>query len=210
MGDRGLRLDHILLGAPQLDTATDAFAALAGVSPGGGGSHEGFGTRNQLLSLGDRLFFEIIAPDPAQDKRGRRASGLERLPGPEMLTFCLQSDDLDAVASRAKAAGLSPQDPVAMGRTRADGVRLEWNILYLEDAYWGDAIPFVIDWMGSPHPGASAPTGCTLKEFTVLHPRFAELALLYEALGVPVPVAGAMTQGFLMRLDTPRGEVVLT
>lgn len=190
--------------------ATDTVAALAGVLPGGGGSHEGFGTRNQLLSLGDALFFEIIAPDPAQDERGRRASGLESLPGPQMLTFCLQSDDLDAVASRAKTAGLSPQDPVAMGRTRADGVRLEWKILYLDDTDWGDAIPFVIDWLGSPHPGGSAPAGCTLKEFTVLHPRAAELALLYGALGVPVAVAAAMSPGFLVRLNTPRGEVVLT
>jgi len=205
-----LTLDHILMGAPDLEAALEAVSTLSGVTPAGGGSHSGFGTRNQLLSLGDELFFEIIAPDPKQKKRGRRAVGLEDLTAPGMLTFCVRSPDLAGAAARAKAAGLSSQEPVAMSRIRGDGVRLAWEILYLDASRWGDAIPFVIDWKGSPHPAKTSPGGCTLLDFTVLHPNAAELGTLYEALGVDVPVRAALSPGFVLKLDTPRGEVVLT
>lgn len=203
-------LDHILMGAPDLEAASGAVAALSGVTPAGGGSHPRFGTRNQLLSLGEGLFFEIIAPDPAQKEKGQRANGLEGLVAPGMLTFCLRSEDLSKVAAQAKAAGISSQAPVAMSRTRADGVRLAWEILYLDAPEWGDLMPFLIDWKGSPHPSETSPGGCTLLDFTVLHPNAADLSALYEKLGVNVPVRAALSPGFVLRLNTPNGEVVLT
>jgi len=205
-----LTLDHILMAAPDLDSATAVFAGISGVTPAGGGSHPGFGTRNQLLSLGAELFFEIIAPDPAQTEKGRRAEGLEALMAPEMHTFCMRSSDLPAVAARAKAAGIATKDPVAMSRTRTDGVKLEWEILYYDAPDWGDAIPFVIDWKGSPHPGGTSPSGCKVADFVALHPRATELAALYQALGIAVTVEPSMEPGFLLKLDTPNGLVVLT
>lgn len=204
-----LTLDHILMGAPGLQAATDGFAELSGVCPAGGGSHPGFGTWNQLLSLDEELFFEIIAPDPAQNEKGRRASGLMDLAVPIMLTFSLRSGDLAGVAAAARVAGLSTLDPVAMGRVRADGVRLAWEILYFDAPEWGSSLPFVIDWKGSPHPAETAPGGCTLLEFTVLHPKAAELRALYGQLGIDVPVRAAMSPGYILRLDTPNGEVIL-
>ena len=205
-----LTLDHILLGAPDLDAATAAFRALSGVTPSGGGSHPGFGTRNKLVSLGEALFFEVIAPDPEQLANGRRADGLSDLAAPKMMAFCLRSSDLSALSERATAAGLSPQTPVPMSRTRPDGVTLNWEILYLDTEGWGDAVPFVIDWKGSPHPAKSSPEGCALTDFAVLHPDAAKLSAVYEAMGIDVPVKSALAPGFLLKLDTPNGEVVLT
>ncbi|MSU90922.1 VOC family protein [Rhodobacteraceae bacterium 2CG4] len=205
-----LTLDHILLGAPDLDAATTAFSALSGVTPSGGGSHPGFGTRNKLVSLGEALFFEVIAPDPEQLAKGRRADGLSDLAAPKMMAFCLRSSDLLALSERATAAGLSPQTPVPMSRTRPDGVTLNWEILYLDTEGWGDAVPFVIDWKGSPHPAETSPEGCALTDFAVLHPDAAKLRAVYEAMGIDVPVKSALAPGFLLKLDTPNGEVVLT
>lgn len=204
-----LILDHILMGAPDLNRSTAAFAELAGVTPGGGGSHAGFGTRNELVSLGDGLFFEIIAPDPDQAASGHRAEALERLDAPSMHAFCLRSDDIAEVANRAQMAGIKTLEPVQMGRTRTDGVRLNWEILYFNAPEWGEALPFVIDWKGSQHPAQTSPGGCVLTEFTVLHPRAIALQTLYRALGIDVPVKSAMTPGYLVRLETPKGEVVL-
>lgn len=205
-----LTLDHILMGAPDLLSASNACAELTGVVPAGGGSHPGFGTRNQLLSLGEGLFFEIIAPDPVQRQKGQRAIGLDGLTAPGMLTFSMRSDDLPRIAERAEAAGLSAPEPVAMSRTRADGVTLAWEILYLDAPDWGNFVPFVIDWKGSPHPAGTAPSGCTLLDYTVLHPNAADLRTLYAKLGIDVSVRAALSPGFILRLDTPNGELVLT
>lgn len=205
-----LELDHILWAAPHLDEGARLFEALTGVRPAGGGSHPGFGTRNQLASLGGGIYFEIIAPDPAQDLAGNRGGAIAALPGPGLLNFAVRGSDLGGARRVAEAMGLVADGPIAMHRTRPDGVRLDWSVLFLQDPALGDAVPFAIDWGGSPHPSGTTPEGCRLRSFAALQPEPDRLAAVYAALGLNVAVKRAPRPGFLAMLDTPRGEVVLT
>jgi glyoxalase-like protein len=205
-----LELDHILWAAPHLDEGARLFEALTGVRPAGGGSHPGFGTRNQLASLGDGAYFEIIAPDPAQDLAGNRGGAIAALPHPGLMTFAVRGADLAGARRTAQVAGLAAEGPIAMHRTRPDGVRLNWSVLFLRDPALGEAIPFAIHWGCSPHPSGTTPGGCRLRSFAALQPEPERLASIYGALGLAVEVKRAARPGFLAMLDTPRGEVVLT
>jgi hypothetical protein len=203
-------LDHLLWGAPDLDAGSSKFAALTGITPVTGGSHPGFGTRNRLVSLGGEVFFEIISPDPEQTlSPGGRGSVIAAMKTPGLLTFAIRTDDLDAACAGAVEAGLRvlPRNP--MTRTRPDGVTLSWTVARFEHPVYGDAIPFAIDWQGSPHPASTTPVGCTLHAFTVLHPDPAPLAAIYRRMGVDVPVHGALRPGFVAVLGTPHGGVTL-
>jgi hypothetical protein len=86
---------------------------------------------------------------------------------------------------------------------------LSWRVVNVEDEAWGDAIPFMIDWQGSEHPSGTTPPGCRLLEFRALHPRAEALSEIYRGLAIPVPVSRSPAPGFLARLHTPKGEVLL-
>ena len=204
-----VELDHLLWAAPDLDTGSAPIGAILGVAPARGGSHPGFGTRNSLLSLGD-AYLEVIAPDPAQSLEGNRGGDIAAMSRPGLITFAVRTTDIGAYQAAAAKAGVTTRGPVAMGRTRPDGVRLDWECLYITDKTYSEFIPFAIDWKNSPHPSASTPAGGRLVSFAVLHPDPAPLAAIYRTMGIGVAVKGAASPGFLAVIDTPRGEVVLT
>ena len=204
-----LELDHILWAAPDLDEGSRLFESLTGLAPARGGSHPGFGTRNSLVSLGDGTYFEIIAPDPDQSLTGNRGEQIAALARPGLLTFALRCNELSTIRTAAESAGLTIEGPVAMSRTRLDGVVLAWSILYLHHDVLREAVPFVIDWGASPHPSSTAPAGCRLHAFMALHPDPEPLVSIYRALGVPVEVKRAVRPGFMAVLATPNGDAVL-
>jgi len=57
-------LDHILLGSSDLDEGIAFVKKHTGVTAAFGGVHPGRGSRNALLSLGEKHYLEIIAPTP--------------------------------------------------------------------------------------------------------------------------------------------------
>jgi Glyoxalase-like domain len=175
-----------------------------------GGSHPGFGTRNSLIALDNGTYFEVIAPDPTQELAGNRGGRIAAQNRPGLMTFAVRADDLTKLRESAGRVGLAVQGPTAMHRSRQDGTRLDWSILYLAHDTYGEAVPFVIDWGKTPHPSQSTPQGCRLKNFIVLHPDPEPLARLFGDLGVPVRVGRGAHPGFLAILDTPKGEVTLT
>lgn len=205
-----MRLDHLLWAGPELDALAERFQQLTGVVPVPGGAHPGFGTHNRLVGLGDRLYLELIAPDPTQDLTGTMGAALAELREPKMLTVSLSTTDIAAAAEAARGAGGKPGAPVQMSRTRPDGVSLDWSILRFEDDKRALAMPFLIDWQDSPHPADSLVADCTLDSLTMIDPDPESFARLFGAMGADLTVAGGVRCGAVASLSTPNGPVVLT
>lgn len=203
-------LDHILWAAADLGTATVAFRRATGVSPVAGGSHAGFGTRNSLASLGSHTYFEILSLDPQQKVDAERAAEIAAIVRPRLLTFAIRGAALEAFAAGAAELGLEPSKPIAMTRTRGDGVTLSWKCVYLGNREFHNSVPFLIDWGQSEHPSRTTPAGCELKQFSALHPEPDRLRRVYDRLSIRVPVLLAPVAGFQAVLSTPNGDVVLT
>jgi hypothetical protein len=200
------RLDHIMYATPDLQRGIDAIGDLTGVAPAPSGSHPGLGTRNALSSLGSDQYLEIIAPDPEQELQGTLGAQLVERGTSGIRGWAIATDDLEGARSIIIDNGLEPHPVVDMTRTTPDGVRLEWQLFLLQGA---PSLPFFIDWKDSPHPARTAPSGCTLIEFSVSTPDAAAIRALMAALDVEITVVEGEA-GFSARLQTPRGEVALT
>lgn len=199
-------LDHLLWGVADLDRGREKFAELTGVEPVVGGTHPGFGTRNALAMLSDGVYLEILSVDPAQPDGGLWAERVAALDQPGLIAFAVRTGDLEAARAAAARVDVGMGPAIPMSRNRPDGVRLAWAVMQPEPGPFGGLLPFFIDWMGSPHPTASLPTGCRLLWLAARHPEAHRLAQIYAALDIPVSVEEG-PPGLHARIETPKGIV---
>jgi hypothetical protein len=205
-------VDHLLIGAADLDAGIQWVYGRTGVRAAFGGVHPGGGTRNALLSLQRRRYLEVIAPDPAQSEYRFRVD-VRSLARPQLVTWAAGTPDADGVARSARAAGLEVTGPDAGSRARPDGVVLRWRIVSVKNDLGSagvEPIPFFIEWdPRSPHPSTDSPGGCDLLSFRIAHPRPADVKAALDALGISVPVDAAERPRLTATLSTPRGEATL-
>jgi catechol 2,3-dioxygenase-like lactoylglutathione lyase family enzyme len=205
------KLDHILLGCSDLDRGIAFVEQHLGVKAMFGGVHPGRGTQNALLSLGERHYLEIIAPDPAQpDSKSARRSQLEKLTEPRLVEWAAHPGDLRSFAKRLQEAGLAFDGPTPGSRKRPDGRLLQWQTLNLKNDVSG-MLPFFIEWSaGSPHPSADAPVGCRLIRFELVTPEPDKLAKTLALLSLDVPVVKEEKRQLRARFAGPKGNLQLT
>jgi hypothetical protein len=202
-------LDHILLGCKDLDEGIAAVEENLGVHAAGGGVHPGRGTRNALLSLGERRYLEIIAPDPKQPG-ALDILGLYNLTQPRLVGWAAHPGDLEAFAKKLREAGVAFEGPTPGSRTRPDGKVLHWKTINLADTHHG-LLPFFIEWSADTvHPSTDAPQGCTLDYFEVMSTNPDELTPIIQRLGIELPVEHSDKSRLHAQLTGPKGDLGLT
>src|SRR5437764_14213678 len=110
-------LDHIILGCHDLDRGIDLVEENTGVRPAVGGVHPGRGTRNALLSLGERRYLEIMAPDPAQ-KSVNFHQEIQKLTEPRFIGWAVHVTDMPSIAARLRSANVAFTGPSPGSRKR--------------------------------------------------------------------------------------------
>jgi hypothetical protein len=204
-------LDHILLGCNDLQAGIVYVEQRTGVRAAFGGVHPGRGTQNALLSLGEKHYLEIIAPDPGQpDSKGELALTLKKFTGPLLVGWAAHPGELTSFAKKLKDAGIAFEGPTAGSRKRPDGRRLQWQTLSLKDDASG-LLPFFIEWSAdSPHPSVDAPKGCSLLSFEAVTPDPDALARVTRLLSLDLPVAKSEKPQLRVSITGPRGDISLT
>jgi hypothetical protein len=205
-------VDHLLLGAPDLDRGLAWLEERSGIRAVPGGSHPGVGTRNALASLGRGQYVEIIAPDPAQPAYNFHVD-VRSLPAPRLVTWAASTADIQAVFDALTGAGVTAAVPMDGSRERPDGTSLRWRITYASlPRAQGDAdvVPFFIEWdRDALHPSSDAPRGCSLVSLELRHPEPDRVTRFLAAVGIEAVVALAPVPALVAVLDTPKGRIVI-
>ncbi len=200
-------LDHILLGSSDLDAGIAFVKKHTGITAAFGGVHPGRGTRNALLSLGDRHYLEIIAPDPAQTDAPDHYD-LKKLAVPRLVGWAAHPGDLNAFAVRLRNAHLTFDGPTRGSRQRPDGGLLEWKTLNLHDDRAG-LLPFFIEWSAETvHPSVDAPAGCKILRFELSAPASAELQRISTLLDLDISTTLGVKPQLLARIAGLDGRSV--
>ena len=148
-------VDHLMLGASDLDTGIAWLEKQTGVRAVIGGTHPGRGTRNALIALKGRRYVEVIAPDPAQPEN--LSSHLRPFTVPRVIGWAAAASDIEALRARVRTVGIDVMGPRDGSRARPDGRVLKWTTLGFASKFGGgvDPRPFFIQWAAdSPLPSA--------------------------------------------------------
>ncbi len=204
-----IELDHLMWGAPTLEAGMAEAERLFGVVPAPGGVHPGVGTQNALLSLGERHYLEIIAPDPNQDLAGTFGERIAGLESCGLITWAAAASGLAAVAERAAGMEITARGPVASRRRTPDGDLLQWELLFLGGHRFPGLVPFFIDWLETPHPATTNPVAGRYRALEIRTPDADGLNAVYSGLGMRMVAEAAASEEITAIIDTDRGEVRL-
>jgi hypothetical protein len=206
--------DHLVVAAASLAAGVEWMEERLGVRARPGGRHAAMGTHNALVSLGRRLYLEVIAIDPegAAPSRSRwfdldAPLMRERLAaGPALVHWVARTPAIDADAARCAELGA----PVPMERGE-----FSWRITVPADGRRPGAglVPTLIEWADpARHPAGALPeSGVRLAALAGEHPDPAPIRAALAALGLQdaLKVTYGRTPRLAAMLATPRGPVTL-
>lgn len=181
-----LRLDHVTIGAADLSQGAAHLHAQLGIDAPAGGQHADMGTHNRVLRVGDGIFLELLAIDPAgtsphrprwfgMDDAHQRKKLVEQ---PRPVGWVLSTSD---VAAAHTASRVDLGEILAMSR----GTR-SWRITVPTSGMtaFDGCFPSLIQWSEGPPPANGMSfLGPVLEHVILHHPRSNDLRVALDELG---------------------------
>lgn len=204
-------IDHIVWAVPELATGMEQIRELTGITPVYGGRHLQFGTHNALLSLGERCYFEIIAPDPDnKEVPAPRWMGVDLIDTGQITRWALGTSQLSANAQHLSAVNKGLARTTEGQRLTASGDLLKWQLSVPQPAPLCETIPFLIDWQDSRHPAEGLNASCHIINFSIIDPKAKVLRHLLEKLRSDIAVEEGPVPKLKLELQTPLGRVTIS
>ncbi len=139
------QIDHVTAAGRSLSQMQDSLASL-GLKTENGGPHSNHATEMALLSFPDGSYLELIGLQPAPDPKAVAAhywsKFIQANAGP--CAWAVQVADVGAEAQRLSSLGIAVTTPAKNGRTRMDGVKLDWDFARVGPGPNGTFFPFLI------------------------------------------------------------------
>lgn len=143
-----MTIDHVTVCGHDLDRMRRGFAGV-GLLTEYGGAHANGLTHMALAGFEDGSYLELIAPTRGADltkARGMMAGWLPLMTGNAAAgAWAIRASGIQEQADELRARGIVVRGPEPGGRTRPDGVRLEWQTAIVGPEPAGSVLPFMIE-----------------------------------------------------------------
>jgi len=208
-------LDHIVIAGPDLAEIVDWFRELTGVTAAPGGTHP-TGTANALVALtvdGAKRphYLELIGPDPEREgDELPKTFSINRLKKPTLITYAVHPEGIDQVVERARAEGFDPGDVQELSRRTPEGTELQWRLTQ-QQAPRNYAVPFLIDWGTTEHPGLGELPALELVSFERIEVDPGRQQKATDSLGLgdgAAPIREGRGSRFVLTLRTEDGREI--
>lgn len=136
-----MHLDHVTVAGRSLDSLDRAFEGI-GLAPTYGGSHSNGITHMSTVAFPDGTYVELISTLESGEHSPIWDAHIRDNAGP--CAWAVLVDDAAAAAARLEERGVDVEGPINYARDRPDGVRLEWELVYLGEGDPGSVLPFLI------------------------------------------------------------------
>lgn len=204
------RVDHLVYATPDLQAGVTGIARRLGIQATPGGQHPGFGTRNALISLGERQYLEIIGPDVEQGPlRKPQLFGIRQLAVPKLVTWAANCTDLERLSDMDLGGGIRLGTRSAGSRQTPKGSNLSWQFTDPLTVIADGVVPFFIDWGNTPHPSDTAAQGAQLLDLRAEHPDPERVQSILDRLGINLLVSRGPQAALVALIHCPRGQVEL-
>ena len=212
-------IDHLVIGAAELDKATKQIQDFIKAKFLAGGKHPLMATHNRLIKLQKSIYMEIIAADPSASlprspTRKNRWFSLDsnatrkRLSyAPQPLCWVVSVNDIEKTSMHC---GYNPGKIVEMTRGN-----FSWKITISEngDLPESGVLPIFIEWPKGQHPTKTMPeSNMFMEKLTLSHPHPSEIKRILSKLNINGPISVNLGEPNLQfSLKTPdNGTVVFS
>ena len=210
-------IDHIVIGAANLEKATEKVEGLLQTKFSTSGKHSLMATHNRLARLQNSAYMEIIAIDPSASfprsrTREKRWFSLDsnktkrRLSlAPQPLCWVVAVNNIEQAASNC---GYEPGRITEMSRGN-----FRWRLTVPDSGELseGGVLPVLIEWPKGKNPAEAMPeSNLVLKQITLFHPSPDFIEPILSAMDIAGPInikLGEPAIQFIFK--TPNGNTVL-
>ncbi len=201
-------IDHLVVTAPSLGAGVEYVQEALGVAPLPGGEHVRMGTHNCLLKLGETVYLEVLAVNPAAAAPDRprwfQLDEAESVQAPRLATWVVRTTDIKAALAASPVVS-----GYAMPMSRGD---LQWQITLPRNGSLplSGIAPTIIQWQG-PHPAAQLPdAGCSLLRLEGFHPRAQKVQAMLDLIGFQgefsvTALPAGLSPRLVAHIQTPSG-----
>lgn len=208
-------IDHIVLGIQDLDRGSEEVYRLTGVRPKYDGRDAEQGTHSAIISLGDKSFLEIIAPDPKADTddmdpelAAKTRDRLASMPALTPFAWAIGTGNIELSRNISTRAGSRTTDVRDRVRSRSMGREIGWSWFAVRSPE-STVSPSFVHWHDpKKRPQNRAPGDCELRELRADSRFYKVLHNLIAATQVDADTVHSEDESLTFTLDCPRGEVV--